>query len=62
VIEMPVVEEWKPTNEEAKRWKVDLLPIQEKISVKKKSYKNSIKQEKLILAIFNNRKDKSDMK
>jgi hypothetical protein len=24
-------EEWKPTNEEAKRWKVDLLPIQEKI-------------------------------
>jgi hypothetical protein len=31
VLEMPMVEEWKPTNEEAKRWKVDLLPIQEKI-------------------------------
>jgi hypothetical protein len=44
VIEMPVVEERKPTNEEAKRRKVDLLTIQEKISVKIKELGKSIEQ------------------
>lgn len=35
------------------------MPIYEKIRGKQKSYKESFKTEKMILALFNNRKDKS---
>jgi hypothetical protein len=39
----------------------DLSPIKEKMLSKKKSYKDGIKKEKLILALFNNRKDKASV-
>ena len=39
----------------------DLSPIKEQMLSKKKSYKDGIKKEKLILALFNNRKDKASV-
>lgn len=59
VMKREVVEEWKATKEDAKKWQIDLEPIKEMTMEKKRSYKAGIKTEKLILALFNKRKDKS---